>query len=145
MLASSTKSRISEFLITSGRSLINIMNSNGPRCEFWGTPEWISNVAGIQPLIFTCAKRPDKYGLIHFKMLPFIPYFSNFLNNSSWFTGSNALKKSLKIASTCPYWENDSKMYSLNEAKFASVNRLVKNPPVQSNLEDAKVLTTFQL
>ena len=61
-----------------GRSLIKIMNNNGPNMDPCGTPNTIgNNVEAALPILTNCFLE-DKYDWNISKDLPLIPYFGNF-------------------------------------------------------------------
>ena len=98
MAVSSANNRIFD-LVLSGRSLMFIKNSIGPRTEPWGTPDVTGTVPDFSFSRTTVYVRPERKACIHFKLGPLIPYWCSFSRSFWWLTLSNALEKSSKTRS----------------------------------------------
>ena len=98
MVVSSANNRILD-LVLSGRSLIYIKISIGPRTEPWGTPYVTGTVPDFSFSRTTVCFRPEKNACMHFKLGPLIPYWCRFSRSFWWLTLSNALEKSSKTMS----------------------------------------------
>ena len=74
-----------------GRSLMYIMESNGPKIKPCGTSAWIVSQSDVWPLGKTLWNLPLKKLVINWNIFPPTPFCFNLNNNTSCQTLSNAL------------------------------------------------------
>jgi len=88
------KELLTTYLRPSSISLMKTRYNSGPNTEPWGTSGRTHCHPEHLPVILTLCFLSLNHDLIQFKTLPFIPWFSNFINKRWWGTWSNALAKS---------------------------------------------------
>ena len=99
--------------------LTNIIKSNGPKTEPWGTPLMTSFHSDLHPFKITLCWRPDSHSSIQLSNVPLIPWALSCISSLLWGTLSNALLKSRYATSSCLPWSK------LSDATFKNSKRFV--------------------
>ena len=81
-----------------GRSLMYIVNSNGPSTDPCGTPMLFANILDFTPLTLTHCCLPSRYDLSHLRASGDNLNCFNFLSGTLWLTVSKAIFKSKNTA-----------------------------------------------
>ena len=104
------------------------MNSNGPKQDPWGTPEFISSSLDLKLFTLVDCILLLKKLFIRRSGSPRMPYFSNFFSKTQWSTVLNAFAKSKKILQVTRFLSKALEMWSTVSKTTRSVELFSLKP-----------------